>query len=64
LSSKCARLDDELWTASVAFYKAKFYDMGFQSCWKYCKESIVSAFQQDVDQRLTEEPSIQRPKDM
>ena len=57
-------LDEELWTASTAFYKAYFTTPGFQAYWKERKASFVPAFQEVVDQWTTEEPPIKRPNEM
>ena len=57
-------LDEELWIASMAFYKAYFTTPGFKAYWKERKVSFVPAFQEVVDQWLTEEPPIKRPDEM
>lgn len=54
-------LDDELWQASESFYKAYFTTPGFRAYWKERKASFVPAFQDVVEQWLTEEPPIKMP---
>ena len=54
-------LDVELWDASKAFYKAYFTTPGFRAYWAERRASFVPAFQEVVDQWLTEEPPIKKP---
>lgn len=57
-------LDEELWTASMAFYKAYFTTPGFRAYWEERKASFVPAFQEVVETWLLEEPPIKRPNEM
>jgi len=57
-------LDEELWLASEAFYKAYFTTPGFRAYWEARKPSFVPAFQAVVDQWLTEEPPIKMPHEL
>ena len=47
--------------ASKAFYKAYFTTPGFRAYWAERRASFVPAFQEVVDQWLTEEPPIKKP---
>ena len=57
-------LDEELWKASEAFYKAYFTTPGFRAYWRQRKPSFVPAFQEVVDQWLTEAPPIRMPHEL